>query len=227
MIRFSELLWDPRTLGPLLLSAKVLLVAVPLLLLAGVGLGYLLGRQGTPLRGLLELVAMLPLVFPPVAIGFGLIVLLGRRSPLGQLLEGLFGTGLVFSFPGLVLAAVVAGLPLMVRPVQAAVQSQARRLMELSAVLGKGEAETFVRVVLPSIRRSILAGLVLSAGRALGEVGISLMLGGNILGRTNTLSLEVYNAVSLGEYERAGVLAAVLGVTATLLFLLFQRLSER
>ncbi len=123
------------------------------------------------------------------------------------------------------IAAFVAGLPLIVKPVQAAVQSTTVSLIEASYTLGKSEAETFVFVVVPSIKKTIAGGLSLAFGRSLGEVGLTLMLGGNIVGRTNTLSLEIYNSVFTGEFERAGLLAAILGFISLLILLLLRRLS--
>ena len=163
----------------------------------------------------------LPLVFPPIATGFVLLMLMGRDGPLG----GLTGGGLVFSFAGVVLAAFVAGLPLMVKPVQAALSGDLAKLAEASAVLGKTETQTFFLVLLPNIKRSVAAGTLLSAGRSLGEVGITLMLGGNVIGKTNTLSLEIYNAVFNGEFDRALVLSLLIGTASAVLFIAMKRWS--
>ncbi len=102
----------------------------------------------------------------------------------------------------------------MVKPIQAAVQSTAVSLIEASYTLGKSESQTFLFVVVPTIRKSIAGGLSLAFGRSLGEVGLTLMLGGNIVGKTNTMSLEIYNSVFTGEFERASVLAAILGLVS-------------
>jgi molybdate transport system permease protein len=214
---------DPGVAFSVALTLKVMAWAAPLLFLIGVPLGYLLGRGRGRLVAALDVLVSLPLILPPMAVGFGLLLLLGRQGPLGAPLSSLFGLELVFSFPGLVLAAVTAGMPLMVRPVQAAVRGELTRLMELSAVLGKSLPETFVRVVLPHCRRSIAAGLFLSTGRALGEVGVSLLLGGDIIGRTNTVSLEIYNAVFTGDFARAGVLAALLALVSVGLTVLLKK----
>ncbi len=217
----SGALWtaasDPGTAFPVLLTLRVMAVAVPVFFLVGVPLGYLLGRGRGRLVAALDFFVSLPLVLPPMAVGFVLLLALGRQGPVGGPLLRHFGLEIVFGFPGLALAAVTAGMPLMVRPVQAAVRGELLRLVELSAVLGKSGPTTFVRVVLPHCKKSVAAGLFLATGRALGEVGVSLLLGGDIVGRTNTVSLEIYNAVFTGDFVRAGLLSGLLaGVSLVL-----------
>ena len=201
-------------LFPISLTIRVLLVALPVYFLFGVPLGLLLGRSGGRIVAVLDFLVSLPLVLPPMAVGFFLLLVLGRKGLLGEPLSHLLGVEVVFSFPGLVLAAITAGLPLMVRPIQAAVRDDLRRLVELSSVLGKGQLTTFTRVVMPHCRKSIAAGLFLATGRALGEVGISLLLGGDIVGRTNTISLEIFNSVFTGEFVKAGLLSGLLALVS-------------
>jgi molybdate transport system permease protein len=177
----------------LLLSLQVAGVVLVLFLVAGIALGYALS-QPIPLRGLLDALVSLPLVFPPIAIGLFLLMLFGRHGALGGPLHTWLGWDLVFSFPALVLAAFIAGLPLVVKPIQSAIEGQARELIEVSYTLGKGRWETLFLVVIPVIRRHLVAGLTLGVGRSFGEVGITLMLGGNILGSTETLSLAIYTS---------------------------------
>lgn len=210
---------DPEVLFSIRLTLWVMAVAVPVFFLLGVPLGYLLGRGRGRLVAVLDFLVSLPLVLPPMAVGFFLLLLLGRRGPVGGPLLHAFGIEIVFGFPGLALAAITAGIPLMVRPIQAAVRGDLLRLIELSAVLGKGPYTTFVRVVMPHCRKSIAAGLFLASGRALGEVGVSLLLGGDIIGRTNTVSLEIYNAVFTGDFVRAGYLSGLLALVSLALTL--------
>jgi molybdate transport system permease protein len=217
---------DLDVLFSIRLTLRVMAVAVPLFFLVGVPLGYLLGRGRGRLVALLDLATSLPLVLPPMAVGFFLLLLLGRRGPIGAALGHYAGIEIIFGFPGLVVAAVVSGLPLMVRPVQAAVRGDLLRLMELSSVLGKSWPETFVRVVLPHCRKSVAAGLFLATGRALGEIGVSLLLGGDIIGRTNTVSLEIYNAVFSGQYEKAGYLAGLLCLVSLALTIVLKRTGQ-
>jgi molybdate transport system permease protein len=217
----AEILMQPQTAGPVLLTAKTLAVSGLLHLVCGVLLAcYLSGPPGL-LRGTVDFFTTLPLVFPPIATGFVLLLLLGRNGMVGSMLP----VDIIFSFYGVVLAAFVAGLPLMVKPVEAALRGDVRRLAEIARVLGKNEWQVFWLVLLPNVRRSVLSGWFLALGRSLGEVGITLMLGGNIVGKTNTLSLEIYNAVFSGEFERAMVLSAIIGFFSLAIFFMLRRLS--
>ncbi len=222
----SIVLQEPATRESLFLSGKAALVVLPLLALWGVSLGYILGRFQGRLISLLDFMITLPLVFPPIASGFILLMLLGRRSMVGSFLHASVGLDLIFSFWSVVLASFITGLPLIVKQVQAAIRRDTAKLIESAYVLGKSPGITFVQVVLPSIRTNIIIGLSLAFARSLGEVGVTLMLGGNISGKTNTISLEVYNAVFTGEYERAYVLVVILGIMSFLLIILTRVLSD-
>lgn len=220
-----EFLSDPGVRGPLALTLRVCLVSVPLFFTVGVGLGYYLGRSRSFLATVVDFAVSLPMVFPPIATGFGLLLLFGNRGVLGPAIRNIFGVEIVFGFTGVAVAAVVSGLPLMVKPVQAAVGGEISRYMEAARVLGKSEFEIFFRVVLPLIRKNILAGLFLSWTRSIGEVGVTLMLGGNIVGRTNTVSLEIYNSVFTGDYERAAFLAGLLGLASLAALFTLRRMA--
>ncbi|MFH0823650.1 MAG: ABC transporter permease subunit [Pseudomonadota bacterium] len=210
---------------PVVFTAKVASISLVLLAVFGILVGYYLGKKNSPVRTVVDALVTLPLVFPPVALGFLLLLILGKTGFVGRIVTGVFGVEIVFNLWGAVIAAFIAGLPLIVKPVQAAVQNTARGLMEASYTLGKSEAETFIFVVVPSIKKTIAGGLSLAFGRSLGEVGLTLMLGGNIVGRTNTLSLEIYNSVFTGEFERAGLRAAILGSVSLIILLVLKRLS--
>lgn len=214
---------DPGVLGPIWLSFRVALVSVPAFALAGVLLGYLLARRRNRLTAALDFLVSLPLFFPPIATGFLLLLALGRRSLLGRLLQSVLGLDLVFSFWGVALASFVAGLPLAVKPVQTAVRAETLQLVDAAYVLGKSPLATFFAVVLPNIRGSVCTAVFLAFGRSLGEVGVTLMLGGNIVGKTNTISLEIYNAVFTGDFERALALTALLGCLSMAMLWLVRR----
>jgi len=217
---------DPALVFPAMLTLKVAAITLCLHVVLGLGLGWALAQPRWPGRTLVDALVTLPLVFPPLALGFFLLVLLGRRSPVGGWLDAQIGLAFIFTVEGVVLASVVAGLPLVVKPIEAAIAGVSRSLGEASRTLGRSEWETFARVIVPNIRGAIAAGLVLGTARSLGEVGITLMLGGNIVGRTNTMSLEIYNAVFNGEYARAVVLSAVLGLASLLVFVVLRRSSR-
>jgi molybdate transport system permease protein len=216
-----EVLTDPRTLGPLLLTLRVLALAGCILLPGGVLLAYFLSGKPSALRVVVDFIVSIPLVFPPIATGFILLMLFGRGGFMGHVLP----VEVVFAFPGLVLASVISGLPLLVKPVEASLRSQGTRLSEVAAVLGKTPWQTFVLVLLPAIRRPVLAGWLLALSRSMGEVGITLMLGGNILGKTNTLSLEIYNCVFTGEIDRAIVLCGIIGTISCGMLFTLKRMS--
>ena len=222
----GEALLDPALVYPALLTLKIAAATFVLHFILGTGLGWALSVPRWPGRTLLDIVVTLPLIFPPLALGFFLLLALGRRSPLGEWLESSVGLSFVFSVEGVLLASVIAGLPLVVKPIEAAIAGVSRSLGEASRTLGRGEWDTFLYVILPNIRGAIVAGLVLATARSLGEVGITLMLGGNIVGRTNTMSLEIYNAVFNGEYPRAIVLSAALGIASIAVFVILRRSSR-
>jgi molybdate transport system permease protein len=217
-----DILKDQSTLGPLMLTVKVLVAAGALQLIAGIFLGAYLSGKKSCVRGVVDFLVTLPLIFPPIAMGFALLLLLGRNGLVGRLT----GMDIIFSFPGLVIASCVAGLPLIVKPIESALRGNAIRLAETAYVLGKSRWATFFLVLLPTIRRSVMAGWFLAVGRSLGEVGITLMLGGNIIGKTNTLSLEIYNAVFSGEFDRALVLSCIIGLVSLGIFVTLKRISS-
>ncbi|HKK34433.1 MAG TPA: molybdate ABC transporter permease subunit [Desulfomicrobiaceae bacterium] len=214
-----------ETLFPLGLTARVAGLTLILHLVVGLGLGYLLSRKPFPGQTLLDFLVTLPLVFPPIATGFLLLFALGKHAPLGRLFTALTGKTIIFDFWGLVLAAFIAGLPLAVKPIQSAIQGSGSQLMEAAYVLGRSEWNAFLYVVLPNIKKVVAAGVFLAFARSLGEVGVTLMLGGNIEGKTNTLSLAIYNAVFNGEFEKALVLSAFLALVSLTLFFILKRLS--
>ncbi|WP_043774300.1 molybdate ABC transporter permease subunit [Desulfomicrobium escambiense] len=216
-----ESLTDPRTIGPLLLTMKVLAIAGGALLPCGVLLAWYLSGKPSPARTVVDFLVAVPLVFPPIATGFILLMLLGRQGPLAAVMP----VDVVFAFPGLVLASMVSGLPLLVKPVEAALRTQGKRLSEVAAVLGKTPWQTFRLVLLPAVRRPVLAGWLLALCRSMGEVGVTLMLGGNIIGRTNTLSLEIYNCVFTGELDRAMALCAIIATVSGGMLFTLKRLS--
>ena len=224
MLTFQVLSED--LLAPITLSLQTAGVALVSHLLAGVGLGYMLSIKKLPLRFILDGIVTLPLIFPPIATGFLLLMLLGRHGFIGHHLASQ-SIEIVFSPLGVYIAAILSGLPLIVKPVQSAIENTTGNLKEASFILGKSELTTFLRVTLPSIKRVILAGLMLSVGRSFGEVGITLMLGGNITNRTETVSLAIYNAVFEGNFEKAMLLSTLLGLLSILVFFAMNKLNDK
>lgn len=223
----DTILSEPGLLFSLALTAKTCLVTLVLFLVAGPTAGFYLARVRGAAPRILGFVITIPLVFPPVALGYMLLTALGRTSFAGGLLES-FGLSLIFNESAVALAGFIAGLPLVVRPLQAAFASP--RLIELeeaARIHGAGSLDVFLRVTLPLVRPSLAAALLLGCARVSGEVGITMMLGGNISERTNTLSLEIFNAVSRADFDAANTLCLLLSLFAALMFLASEALMRR
>jgi len=200
--------------SPIALSVRVAVLATALTLVAGLGLARLFTSRTIPLRRIWEAIILLPMVFPPTITGYLLLVLFGRRSPLGALLFQL-GLSVVFTWVAAVIASFVVSLPLMFQNCKAALQGVDRQLENAARTLGLVERRVFLRVTLPLATPGILSGTALSFARALGEFGATLMVAGNIPGRTQTIPLALYSAVESGRSVEANIL---LGVTVALSF---------
>jgi molybdate transport system permease protein len=208
------------------LSLRVSVLATALDALIGIPIAYVLARRRFWGRGLLDLVVTLPLVLPPTVTGYYLIVLFGRRGLLGAPLYDLTGWTVAFTWYAAVIAATVMALPLTVHPARAAIEAVNRDLERAAFTLGRSEWRTALEVTLPVARRGIIAGLVLAFARALGEFGATLMIAGNIPGRTTTVPLAIYTAVSTGERAEAGVLVALLTALSCVVVVVANRLGR-
>lgn len=217
----------PDNLSALALSIRVALVATLLNAAIGIPLAYLLARRRFRGRGLVDLLVTLPLVLPPTVTGYYLIVLLGRRGWLGGPIYELTGWSLTFTWYAAVVAATIMALPLLVRTARAAIESVDRDLEQAAFTLGRPEWRTALEVTLPLARNGILAGLVLAFARALGEFGATLMLAGNIPGRTTTVPLAIYTSVQTGETGDAVVLVAMLTALSCVVLIAAARLGAR
>jgi len=193
----------------LLLSLKVAGCATALVLVLGTATGYLLARGRFPGRELLDTLLTLPMVMPPTVLGYYLLVVIGRRGALGAWLHEQFGINLIFTWQGAVIAASVVAFPLVFKPARAAFEAVDSQLEQAARVLGVSEAAVFFRVTLPLAWRGVMAGALLAFARALGEFGATLMVAGNIPGKTQTLSIAVYEAVQAGQDETANVLVLI------------------
>lgn len=218
---------SPDNLSALRLSLQVAVAATAVNALVGIPIAYVLARRRFWGRSLLDLLVTLPLVLPPTVVGYYLIVLLGRRGVLGAPLYELSGFTVAFTWYAAVIAATVMALPLLVRTVRAAIESVDRDLERAAYTLGRSELRTAIEVTLPLARNGILAGLVLAFARALGEFGATLMLAGNIPGRTATVPLSIYTAVQTGESAEALGLVAVLTLLSGVVLVVANRLGAR
>ncbi len=208
-------------LFPLRLSLLVATAATALALLLGVPIAWWLARTRVFGRSVLEVLVLLPMVLPPTVIGYYLLVSVGRESTVGRAIESLFDAPIVFTPMAAVVATFVAAAPFLVRAAQGGFEQIDPVYEDAARTLGRSEIAVFFTVTVPLAWRGILAGTTLCFARAMGEFGATLMLAGNIPGRTQTASLAVYDAVQTGNVERAMLLSLLLtGVTGAALLLL-------
>jgi molybdate transport system permease protein len=201
-----------QALIPLALTLKVALIATLLALIAGAACGLLLARHRFPGREFIDALCTLPLVMPPTVLGYYLIVLIGRRGWLGRYLWDAFGINLMFTWQGAALASAIVAFPLVFKSARAAFEGVDMHLENAARTLGVSEIGVFIRVTLPLAWRGILAGTMLAFARAMGEFGATLMVAGNIPGKTQTLSLAVYDAVQASQDDLANFLVLLTSV---------------
>lgn len=210
---------------PVLLSFQVSLVATLLTLLLGLPVAWVLARRRFPGHDLVEAAVVLPLVLPPTVLGYYLLVVIGARGPVGQLL-GALGIELAFTWRAAVLAACVGSVALLVKAAQAGFESVDRRLEQAARTLGRSEWNIFWSITLPLSWRAVFAGTVLAFCRALGDFGITLMVAGSIPGLTQTMPLAIYDYVQANQMREANLLSLVAVATALLFLLGLGRLAR-
>jgi molybdate transport system permease protein len=208
---------------PLLLSLKVAGWATAIDVVLGVAVAFGLSRWRSSARELVDSLLTLPLVMPPTVLGYYLLVLLGRRGVIGAWLDK-FDIQLVFTWQGAVIASAVVAFPLVLKSARTAFEAVDPQFERAARTLGINETAVFFRVTLPLAARGILAGALLAFARALGEFGATLMIAGNLPGRTQTLSVAVYAAVQAGDDSTANILVIVTSVTCVVILLAAGRL---
>jgi molybdate transport system permease protein len=192
------------------LSLRLALCSVALLLPLGVALAWPLVYGRFRGKSILDALLLMPMVLPPTVLGFYMLQVFGPRSPLGRAWALLSGGSLVFSFSGLVVASVLLNLPFFLQPLVASLGGVDRRLLEVSATLGEGTTLTYLRISLPLAWRGLLSGIILAFAHAMGEFGVVLMVGGNLPGKTRTLSIALFDQVQAFELRAAHRTALVL-----------------
>lgn len=203
---------EASNLVPLWLSLRVASVATVIIVAAGLPVAYLIARKAIPFKRVITGALLLPVVLPPTILGYGLLLVLGRRGPVGSWLEHAFGFTLVFDWKGAVVASAVAAFPLFLLPALAAFEGVDPGLEDTARLLGRREPSVFLSVTLPLAWRGLAAGAVLAFVRALGDFGATLMLAGNIPGRTQTAALAIYDAVNRDDNFTALRLTMLLGL---------------
>ncbi len=210
---------------PLWLSLRVATVATLVATVIGVLLAYVLAEGRFGGRGFIESLTSLPLLLPPTVLGYYLLVSLGRQSVLGQFVERVTGVPLVFTWQGAVIAAIVPSFPYVVRTARAAFEEVEASVREAARIDGASRLQQLVFVLLPLAKRGIGAGVALTFARALGEFGATLMVAGNIPGRTQTMPIAIYDAVQAGRMDVAGGLVVILSLVAIAILVLVGRLG--
>jgi molybdate transport system permease protein len=209
------------------LTLRLAAVTTLVLLVLGTPLAWWLARTRSPVRGAVEAVTALPLVLPPTVLGFYLLVLLGPEGPIGGVWEAMGGDRLVFSFPGLVVGSVLFSLPFAVQPLQNAFMAIGERPLEVAASLGASPLDRFFTVAVPLARPGFLTAGTLAFAHTVGEFGVVLMIGGNIPGRTQVVSIAIFNHVEALEYAAAHLLSAGMLAFSFLVLLVVYSFNRR
>lgn len=210
---------------PVYLSLQVATLATLVSCALGVPLAWYLARRTFPGKRLFEAVILLPIILPPTVLGYYLLRTVGRQSPVGRFIEQTLGIDLIFTWKAAVLASTIVAIPLVMRAAQSAFETIDPSLEAAARTLGRSELAVFFTVTAPLAWRGILAGTVLGFARAMGEFGATLMVAGNIPGRTQTLPVAIYDQVQAGRTEAANTLVLLLSVMALAILILLGRLS--
>ncbi len=204
---------------PLALSLQVAVVATVLATLAGVAIALALAQKRMPARELLDAITTAPMVLPPTVLGYYVLVALGRHSAIGRAWEALFGSSIVFTRTGAVVAAAIGSLPLVIKSARAAIEGVDPTLIRAARTLGASPARALMTITLPLAGRGLLAGVTLAFARALGDFGVTLMVAGDIPGETQTAALAIYDAIS--AHRETDAVAMVLILTSVGIFSLY------
>ena len=214
-------------LGPLWLTLRLAGVTVVVLLVIGTPLAWWLAHTRSRARTVVEAVVAMPLVLPPTVLGFYLLILLGPHGWIGSVSQVVTGSGLSFTFTGLVIASVLYSLPFVVQPLHGAFESIGKNPLEAAWSLRASKLDTFFTIVSPMASRGYLTAIVLGFAHTLGEFGVVLMVGGNIPGKTKVLSIAIYDHVEVLEYTQAHVLSAGLLLFSFLVLLMVYTVNRR
>lgn len=209
---------------PLWLSLRVAAVSTAISIALGLWVAYVLANRDFRGKEVLDAAVTLPLVLPPTVLGYYLLVLVGRASPIGHAWESIFGSPLVFTWKAAVLAAMVHSFPLLVKSARAALETVDRSYERAARTMGASEWRLFWRVTLPLARRPVFAAAALAFARSLGDFGATLMVAGDIPGQTQTMSIAIYDAVEAGNGGVARALVLVISAIALLILTFANRL---
>jgi len=218
---------DASILVPLRLSLQVAIAATVLVVLIGTLMSFLLARKAFKGKEILDIFLTLPLVLPPTVTGYYLILFMGRNGLLGKYLYHWTGWNIMFTWYAAVLASFIVALPLMIKTTRAAIESVDTNLIKVSYTLGHGEFKTFFKVILPLSKKGMIAGAVLSFARAMGEFGATLMVAGNIPGKTATMPIAIYTSASSGDWARANMIVIFFTLVSGFFLYIANKLSKK
>ncbi len=212
--------------GPIIISLKTSIVSTIIVSILGILLANLLLRREGKLKNFFESAIMLPLFMPPSLIGYILLMIIGKRSFIGSFLYEYFDFTFIFTWYGAVIAAVITSLPIMYGSAKGALLSIDDTYKEVAADLGSTKFQTFYKVTLPLASKGILSGMVLSYARCFGEFGATMMIAGNIPGKTQNIPMAIYYAVERGDSSNANFFAVVVIIISTTLIFIYNRLLK-
>jgi molybdate transport system permease protein len=218
---------DNSILFSLRLSFQVALLATFFVVMVGIVVAYLLARKDFKGKEVADMLFTLPLVLPPTVTGYYLIILFGRNGFIGSYIYRWTEWSIMFTWYGAVLASFVVSLPLMIKITRAAFESIDKSLIHASYTLGHSELMTAMKVILPISKKGIIAGTVLSFARALGEFGATLMVAGNIPGKTNTMPITIYSLANSGEWSKANIMVIFFTALSGLFLYIANKFSKR
>lgn len=211
----------------LYLTAKLAVITTSILLIIGLPIAYFLAYTRLKLKSIFEALICMPMVLPPTVMGYYLLIAFSPNNFFGNFLERYFDFRLAFTFQGVVIASVIAGLPFMVQPLQNGFNSLPENYREVSYTLGKSKWETFYRVLIPNIKFSIITAVALTFAHCIGEFGIVLMVGGNILGETRIASIAIYDQVQALNYEIANRYSIILFIISFVILIIIFSLNTK
>ena len=210
---------------PLWLSLRVAVLSTAISVAAGLWIAYVLANRNFRGKEIVDAAVTLPLVLPPTVLGYYLLVLIGRNSLFGKVWEHMFGSPLVFTWKAAVIAAVLHSLPLLVKSARAGLESVDQSYERAARTLGASEWKLFWRVTLPLARRPIFAAAALAFARSLGDFGVTLMVAGNVPGRTQTVAVAIYDAVESGNGATARTLVLIVSAIALVILTVANRIA--
>ena len=217
---------DSDFIDTLVLTGKLAVITTILLLIIGLPIAYWLSYSRWRIKAVFEALICMPLVLPPTVLGYYLLVAFSPQNAFGAYLQKYFDTRLAFTFEGIVIASIIAGLPFMIQPLQNGFTALPESYREAAYTLGKSKSETFYRVLLPNIKSSIITGVALTFAHGIGEFGIVLMVGGNIPGETRIASIAIYDQVQALNYKVANQYSIILFIISFALLTLIYSINK-